>query len=81
MMKSNEFGKRIKKWRVSSNLTQAECAAYAGCNRPQWSYWENGYRVPTLHSFIRISKVLMLGPESRLALLALAEKDYEANHS
>jgi transcriptional regulator with XRE-family HTH domain len=57
-MDSRALGANIKKFRKELNLTQEEAAAKCGLSTSYYRQLEQGFKLPKLETFIRISEVL-----------------------
>lgn len=53
---TNNFSYNLRKLRLSKNLTQEEFAKFFNTSKQVISYYENGYRLPDLHTTIEFAK-------------------------
>lgn len=54
-MKNNEFGKKLKEFRVAKGLSQQKLAEELGFCNQTISFWESGSREPDLDTLLKIS--------------------------
>lgn len=54
-MKNNEFGKKLKEFRVAKGLSQQKLGEELGFCNQTISFWESGSREPDLDTLLKIS--------------------------
>ena len=55
-MKNNEFGKKLKEFRVAKGLSQQKLGEELGFCNQTISFWESGSREPDLDTLLKISR-------------------------
>ena len=55
-MKNNEFGKKLKEFRVAKGLSQQKLGEDLGFCNQTISFWESGSREPDLDTLLKISR-------------------------
>lgn len=55
---SDNVGLNLQVARMKMNLSSSRAADLVGVSKSTWSLYERNKRVPSLHTLIRISKVL-----------------------
>ena len=52
----HKIGEKIKALRLQHNLTQSQLAEKIGADQPLLARWENGKKIPSLPTLIKIAK-------------------------
>ena len=69
MPKQPEFGKFLREFRITTNLTQAQFAASLGVSYPSINRWENGHVEPSPLAMQKIEAMLeQMGDEGQALL-------------
>ena len=55
-MKNNEFGKKLKEFRVAKGLSQQKLGEELGFCNQTISFWESGSREPDLDTVLKIAR-------------------------
>jgi len=63
---ARQFGRRLRRCRTLSGLTQKELSARVGCDAFSLCNWERGTTVPNLQNFQRLVASLDVSPKRLL---------------
>lgn len=70
------FGQRLRKYRISSHMTQEQLAEKIGTVTSSISHLENGSHAPSLNTLIRLCNVFGIGVDALLADSLPVKSDY-----
>jgi DNA-binding XRE family transcriptional regulator len=70
-----KFHTKLEKLRTRIQYTQFKLAKDVGVSRQTISYWESGFKIPSLKNFRKLCSVLLLNSEETTELKALYEPE------